>query len=124
MKVLVFLIILIILVFFLDEIINKLLHVEKKKISETTGKKLNRWGRGIILFIFLFTLPFVIFGDSTNFIKWYWIIYLTVLMGFQAFLEWKYLKNSKQYVTTIIFMILTAIIIFNIEYLLTLGGLM
>lgn len=124
MKVLVFLIILIILVFFLEKIINKLLHVEKKKISETPGKKLDRWGRGIILFIFLFTLPFIIFGDSTNFIKWYWIIYLTVLMGFQAFLEWKYLKNSKQYVNTIFFMILTGIIIFNIEYLLTLVGLM
>ncbi|MER2007271.1 MAG: DUF4181 domain-containing protein, partial [Psychrobacillus sp.] len=77
-------------------------------------------GRCIILFIFLFTLPFMVIGDSTNFVKWYWIIYLTVLMGFQAFLQWKYLKNSKQYVSTIIFMILTVIIIFNIDNLLLL----
>lgn len=94
--------------------------MEKKKISETSGKRIDRWGRGIILLIFLFTLPFVIFGDSTNIIKWYWIVYITLLMGFQAFLEWKYLENSKQYVTTIIFIILSVIIMYNIEYFLPL----
>ncbi|MEK4244887.1 DUF4181 domain-containing protein [Psychrobacillus sp. FSL K6-2684] len=120
MRFLVFFIVLIFIGFLLEKIINKLLRVEKKKISETSGKRIDRWGRGIILLIFLFTLPFVIFGDSTNIIKWYWIVYITLLMGFQAFLEWKYLENSKQYVTTIIFIILSVIIMYNIEYFLPL----
>ncbi len=120
LRFLVFFIVLIFIGFLLEKIINKLLRVEKKRISETSGKRIDRWGRGIILLIFLFTLPFVIFGDSTNIIKWYWIIYITLLMGFQAFLEWKYLENSKQYVTTIIFIILSVIIMYNIEYFLPL----
>ncbi|MGE8077681.1 DUF4181 domain-containing protein [Peribacillus loiseleuriae] len=114
-----FIIVLIILAFLLEKIINKLLRVEKKKISETSGKNVDRWGRGIILVIFLCTLPFVITKD-TNVMKWYWIFYFILLVGFQSILEWKYLKNSKQYVTTLIFLMLSVIIMYNIEYFLQL----
>jgi dipeptide/tripeptide permease len=106
-----------ILVFLLDKILNKLLGIEKKKISETSGRKIDRWGRGIILVIFLCTLPFVITQD-TNVIKWYWILYVILVMGFQSILEWKYLKDSKQHVTTLIFLMLSVIILYNIEYFL------
>ncbi|TWD87891.1 uncharacterized protein DUF4181 [Neobacillus bataviensis] len=95
MEFLVFIIVLIILQFLLEKIINKLLGVEKKKISETPGKNVYRWGRGIILVFFLCTLPFVITKD-TSVMKWYWIFYLILLLGFQSILGWKYLKNSKQ----------------------------
>ncbi|MFJ5623932.1 DUF4181 domain-containing protein [Peribacillus loiseleuriae] len=99
----------------LEKILNRLLGVEKKKISETPGKNVDRWGRGIILVLFLCTLPFFIMGD-TSFIKWYWILYVIILLDFQSVLEWKSLKNSKQYITTLIFLILTIIFIYNIEY--------
>jgi hypothetical protein len=118
---LVVIIVLIILLFLLEKIINKLLGVEKKKISETSGKNVDRWGRGIILVIFLCTLPFVITKDI-NVMMWYWILYLILLLGFQSILEWKYLKNSKQYVTTLIFLMLSVIIMYNIEYFLQLLG--
>ncbi|MFJ7978542.1 DUF4181 domain-containing protein [Peribacillus sp. JNUCC 23] len=114
-----FIIVLIILGFLLEIIINKLLGVEKKKISETSGKKVDRWGRGIILVIFLCTLPFVITKDI-NVMKWYWILYLILLLGFQSILEWNYLKNSKQHVTTLIFLMLSVTIMYNIEYFLQL----
>ncbi|MGE8081612.1 DUF4181 domain-containing protein [Peribacillus loiseleuriae] len=110
-----FIIVLIILVILLEKIINKLLRVEKKKISQTSGKNVDRWGRGIILILFLCTLPFFITGE-TSFIKWYWILYLIVLLGFQSILEWKYLKNSKQYVATLIILIIFVILLYNIEY--------
>lgn len=106
---------LVIWVFLLEKIINKLLGVEKQKISETSGKKVDRWGRGIILVIFLCTLPFVISNDI-NIMKWYWILYFVLLLGLQSILEWKFLKNSKQYVTTLIFLMLSIIIFYNIEY--------
>ncbi|QNU07187.1 DUF4181 domain-containing protein [Peribacillus butanolivorans] len=109
---LVLIIVLIILGFLLEKIINKLLGVENKKISATSGKKVDRWGRGIILVIFLCTLPFVITKD-TNVMKWYWILHLILLLGFQSILEWKYLKNSKQYVTTLIFLMLSVVIMYN-----------
>ena len=106
-----------ILVFLLDKILNKYLGIEKKKISETPGRKIDRWGRGIILVIFLCTLPFVITQD-TNVIKWYWIVNLILVLGFQSILEWRYLKDSKQYVTTLIFLMLSVIIMYNIAYIL------
>jgi hypothetical protein len=118
----VLIIVLVILVFLLEKIINKLLAVKKKKISETSGKNVDRWGRGVILVIFLCTLPFVI-TKGTNVMKWYWILYLLLLLGFQSILEWKYLKNSKQYITTLIFLMLSVSIMYNIGYFLQLFGL-
>ncbi|MDP1422112.1 DUF4181 domain-containing protein [Peribacillus simplex] len=118
----VLIIVLVIFVFLLEKIINKLLVVKKKKISETSGKNVDRWGRGIILVIFLCTIPFVITKD-TNVMKWYWILYLILLLGFQSILEWKYLKNSKQYITTLIFLMLSVSIMYNFEYFLQLFGL-
>ncbi|MEH7545463.1 MULTISPECIES: DUF4181 domain-containing protein [Bacillaceae] len=44
-------------------------------------------------------------------------------MSFQSILEWKYLKNSKQFVTTLIFLILSVIIMYNIGYFIQLMGL-
>ena len=115
------LIIVLVIWVFLEKILNKLLGIEKKKISETSGENVDRWGRGIILVIFLCTLPFVITKD-TNVMKWYWILYLILLLGFQSILEWKYLKDSKQYVTSLIFLMLSVIIMYNIECFLQLLG--
>lgn len=117
MRVLILFIVLLIFGFLLEKIINKLLSVEKKKISATSGKKVDQWGRGIILVIFLCTLPFFIVQD-TNVMKWYWMLYLIVLFGFQTILEWMYLKNSNQYVTTLIFLVLGVIFMYNIENIL------
>lgn len=117
-----FFIVLIFLEYLLEKIINKLLRVKKIKVSKTSGKNIDRWGRSIILVIFLCALPFVITKDTISVIKWYWIIYLIVLSGFQSILEWKYLKNSKQYVTTLIFLMLGVIIMYNIECFLQLFG--
>ncbi|KQU19443.1 hypothetical protein ASG65_23890 [Bacillus sp. Leaf13] len=107
----VFIIVFIILGILLEKTINKLLGVEKKKISGTSGKIVDQWGRGVILVIFLCTFPSV----STNDMNWLLILYFFLLLGFQSILEWKYLKNSKQYVTTLIFLILGVIIMYNIE---------
>ncbi|MED3966001.1 DUF4181 domain-containing protein [Niallia taxi] len=91
--------------FLLEKVIYKLLGVEKKEVSETSGKKIDQWGRRIIMILFLSTIPIYTFYalKDTTFIKWYWILYLTALLGFQSVMEWKYLKNSKQYLATLIF---------------------
>ena len=115
------LVIFVIFWFLLEKIINKLLGVEKKKVSETIGKNVDRWGRGIILVIFLGTLPFVI-TEGINVMMWYWILYFILLLGFQSIMEWKYLNKSKQYVTTLIYLMLSVIIMYNIECFLQLLG--
>lgn len=110
-------IVLVILMFLVEKIVNKFLGIEKKRVSETSGKNVDRWGKGIILVIFLCALPFVVTQD-TNFIKLTWILYIIVLLGFQSILEWKYLKNSKQYVTTLIFLVLCVVFLYYLEYFL------
>jgi hypothetical protein len=115
MKFLVIIAVLFLLFFVLEKLINKFLGVEKKKISDTPGKKIDQWGRGITLFIFLFALWIVIDSDSLLVKKLFWMSYLIVLGGFQAVLEYIYLKNSKQYITSVIMVIVTLIFIFNME---------
>lgn len=95
--------------------INRLIGVEKKKLSETSAKHIDRWGKGIILVIALTTLPFILKMDIKN-MKWYWIGYFMLSLGFQSFLERMYLKESKQYITTLIFLILAIIGIYFIDY--------
>lgn len=120
MGILAFLFVSLILVFLLEKIINKLLGIKhKEKISETAGKNVDRWGRGIILVIFLCSLPFFI-EQEASVMKWYYILFFISLWGFQAILEWKYLKNSKQYVSTLIFLVLVVVYFYNIENFLTL----
>lgn len=86
----------------LEFVLKKWLKVEKVKISVTEGKNINRWGRGIILVVGLVMLPFVI---SMSFwpMLWFWIIYYSVLSLFDAFLQWKYARESKEYIMTLIF---------------------
>lgn len=104
-----------ILVFLVEQTVNKLFGVEKKKISETSGKNFERWSRAIILVLFLSLLPIVIRKDIIV-MKWFYIAFFVVSLGFQSILEWKFLKNSKQYFTTLIYLILTIIFFYNIDY--------
>ena len=117
MGILVLIIVLLILVLLLEKILNKLLGIKKKeRLSETSGKNVDRWGRGIILVIFLCSLPFFI-EQEASVMKWYYILFWISLLGFESILEWKYLKNSKQYVSTLIFLMLFIIFMYNIEHL-------
>lgn len=121
MGILVLIIVLLILVLLLEKILNKLLGIKKKgKLSETSGKNVDRWGRGIILVIFLCSLPFFI-EQEASVMKWYYILFWISLWGFESILEWKYLKNSKQYISTLIFLTLSVIFIYNIEHFLKLS---
>lgn len=111
-----FLIGLIILIYGVEKITMTIFGGEKKKISETAGKNIDRWGRGIILFIFLSILWFVITIDSEILIKFYLISYLTSSLGFQAIMEFIFLKETKQYISTTIVLILGLIVMYNLDH--------
>lgn len=115
MKFITFLFILIGLILIIEKIINRLLGVQKKKLSETPGKKIDQWGNRVILVTFLSTLWFVIPTGSDIMIKLYWMTYLLLILGFQAIMEFIYIKNSKQYVSTTILLILSLIFLYNID---------
>ena len=86
--------------------VEKSLDVKRKKISETPGKIVERWGRTIIAVIFLFSYLLALTKESDFLLKWHWFVLLVALLGFQVLLEWKYLKNSKQYISTLIRLLL------------------
>ena len=92
-----FIIGLLILLFLIDKISNKILGVEKKKISETSGKNVDRWGGITILILFLITQWFGITNESDTLRMSYWMTYLAFLFGFQAIMEYIFIKESRQY---------------------------
>ncbi|WP_404451870.1 DUF4181 domain-containing protein [Virgibacillus necropolis] len=115
MKFVAFFIGLLILLFVVEKVTNKILGVERKKVSETSGKNLDFWGRGIILVIFLSTLWFVITNNSDILTKFYWMTYLALLIGFQVIMEFIFIKESKQYISTTLLLILCLVVMYNID---------
>ena len=113
-KYLVFVTLIFLIGFLIEKGILKSFVGEKKKISETPGKSILRWGRGIILAVALCSLPF--FNAKDINLKWYWILYFILLYVFESVIEWKYIKNSKQYVITLFYLLLIIIIFYNIDY--------
>ncbi|MBB6452580.1 hypothetical protein HNQ94_001025 [Salirhabdus euzebyi] len=116
MGVIVFLLVFIVLFVILEKLLINLFGIEKKKLSESPGKTINRRGRNIILVIFLVALPFVNF-EEYSFIKWYFILFNVLLFGFQSFMEWIYVRESKQYVTSLFFLIIIVAFIYNAEFI-------
>ncbi|WP_257391492.1 DUF4181 domain-containing protein [Cytobacillus gottheilii] len=101
--------------FALERGLVKVFGIKRKSLSESAGKKIDQWGRGIILVAFLSVLLFVLEVDFD--IRWFLIYYLIISFGFQMVIEWVYLKKNKQYIITFTFLLLTVPIIYHIEFL-------
>ncbi|WP_285767292.1 DUF4181 domain-containing protein [Peribacillus sp. SI8-4] len=106
-------VILISVMFFIDKVLRKWLGVKKKKISETPGKNIDRWGRGSILVLYLCILPFVI--EDSQHMKMFICCYFIVLMGFQLAMERLYLKN-KEYMLTLANLLFILMFFYYIDY--------
>ena len=96
------LIVLALVVVSIENQVEKSLGVKRIEISETSGKIVQRWGRTIIIVIFIFSYFSDTIQKSDVLLKWNWFVLIVTLMGFQVILEWKYLKGSKQYIPTLI----------------------
>lgn len=118
----IFIVVLSILAYLLDKLLRRLFKFKKMKISDTPGKKVDYWGRGILLVLFICTMPFFVLSAERSLIIWFSIFQLIAVLGFQAFLEWRYLKDSRQYISTLIFLILGVMMMYNLEYFVTLLG--
>lgn len=94
--------ILVILLALIDLTIKKRFVVEELKISDTNGKNINRWVQGLLFVISLCVFFFVLDTTNINSLKWFWLILFIVAMGQHAFIEWRYLKGSKEYIISLI----------------------
>lgn len=105
---------LLILLFVIEKIINKILSVEKKKISETSGRRINRWGQTVLFIILLFLLWFMIESSDIQ-SMFYFTVYLALLFGYQAVMEFIFIKRSRQYISTAILLIIVLVVVFNLN---------
>lgn len=101
----------VILMFGIDKVANILLGVEKKRLSETSGKHLNRWGKAISVLGLIIMLWFSGKSNSDVLRILYGMVYIALFLGFQMIMEFIYIKKSKQYISTIILLILVLMIL-------------
>lgn len=95
-------VVLVIFLIILDRQLSKWLFGEKRqKISESDGETIHKWGIGILAFVGVGVYILIDIFISENYITVYWmgLIFILIILMFslEAFLEWKYLKDSKQY---------------------------
>lgn len=100
--------------FTIERGLNKLLGVKRVHLRDTEGSKAHTWSRFIIVILLFCFIPLMVQLDTLSLI-WFWIIYLSLSIGSQAILEWKYIQ-SKQYVTTIALWIFGVGSLFWIRY--------
>ena len=96
------LIVLALVVVSIENQVEKSLGVKRREISETPGKSVQRWGRTIIVVVFIFSYFSSTVQESDVLLNTNWFVLIVTLMGFQVILEWKYLKGSKQYILTLV----------------------
>ncbi|TWT01868.1 DUF4181 domain-containing protein [Planomicrobium sp. CPCC 101079] len=102
MEIVIILILLAIGLFIFEKLMRKWLNIEKVELSETPAKSIDRWGRGIILVLALCTIPFSAGSEEMERLLWFFVVYLLAVNLFQAYLQWKYIEGSKEYVVTLI----------------------
>lgn len=83
-------------------------------MSETSGKRVERWGQTILFGILLVVLWFMV--DSSDMQSMFcFSSYLALLFGYQAIMEFIFMKKSRLYISTVFLFIIVLLITFNVE---------
>lgn len=85
---------------------------EKEEMPEA-GKNVGLWGKSAfaVLAISIYFVLIMTGRTEGELIKWFLMLLIIMAVGFQSFLEWKYLKGSKQYIVSLIVLILGVILV-------------
>ncbi|MDM5333810.1 DUF4181 domain-containing protein [Ureibacillus composti] len=102
-------IIIILLFILLELILRRTLKIEKKDISETEGKKVYRIGIFIITVVTICFIPIVVTKD-TFYMTLFLFLFFIIRFGFELFVEWKYMRESREYLITLANMVLVIIV--------------
>jgi len=76
---------------------------DKEKLPEE-GYELNIKGKLILGFGGFIAAIIIMLADGVEGIgmKWFWIVIMILILGFDAFLHWKFLRHTKQHIVTLI----------------------
>ena len=96
------------LLFVVNKITNKIFRVEKIRNTNLHDEKIKRWGNNIIFIVLLITLWFVI-GGSDILKTLFFMGFMALFLGFQAIMEYIFTKESRQYISNIILMIIVLV---------------
>jgi hypothetical protein len=90
-----FMIIVCLLFWLVEKLLNKWLGKDNRKISDTDGRMLDHRGK---------VSSFSRICEYQMGMHIYWLSFITLIFGFQSFMEWKFLKGSKEYLKILIFL--------------------
>ncbi|WP_246945374.1 DUF4181 domain-containing protein [Bacillus pinisoli] len=117
-NVLFFLIIVLILAFVAERVLRNKLNIKKRE-GEFLYKHTNRihfWGEGFIVFlslIILFLIAFIL--DNVMLQPYYFLACAIVIQVFRSIMEWKYRKESKQYIISIVTSFMFMVMFIGVE---------
>ncbi|OCA90522.1 hypothetical protein A8F94_01150 [Bacillus sp. FJAT-27225] len=104
--------ILVVLVVVLAPLLRKWIVEYDRFITETEGRRIDFWGRIVLAIAFFISLFFVKDSSDETTIKWFLIIFYTIFAAFQFIIEWKYLKNTKEFIITLLLWLFVIIYFF------------
>jgi hypothetical protein len=84
-----------------------------KRVSETDGEYIDRWGSGIIGVTALVLYFFVLEDNNYEVMKGFILFLIIIVLGFQSLLEWKYLEGKK-HVASMILLIVSVVAVVGI----------
>ncbi len=103
---------LVLIVSFTKTVIGKsIIGEEPKSIYKTDGKYVFVFGLIVIGVIGFGSLSSLDVLDNND-MKWFWLGFLTLTLSFYSFVEWKFLKGSKEYITSLLALMVGIIFIF------------
>ena len=101
LKIVIFLLLVLVVSYFFEKLLRKIINVEKQKgfIYKPVNKR-HKIGQRII--VSLYFIGILIHGFSSTDFELYKLIliFLTILFLHRAYMEWKYEKESREYIIT------------------------
>lgn len=86
---------------------------DKEKLSDD-GNELNIKGKLILGLIGLITAIVIMIADGVQGMgmKWFWIVFIIISLGFQSFIDWKFLKHTKQHIVSLILLVEGVVLVY------------
>ena len=84
---------------------------QRKNVFQTKGRTVYIFGLAILA-LCAFALVARVIDQNFNASGWYWLTIVVVIMGFHAVMEWLFIKDSKEYVVSLISLFVGALATF------------
>ncbi|MGH0858238.1 DUF4181 domain-containing protein [Bacillus pacificus] len=97
-------------IFVFEKIARKRLNIPKQKGWDNQYvNKTHKWGNRIIIFSYIVVIALSAFFPNRIFMGYVPLLFFITLYGFQSYMEWKYDKESREFLISLF--VVTALII-------------